>query len=728
METMGPDELFSVLMGRLGRGITSAQKKKIQYAYQFASRAHAGQTRESGEPYITHPVSVALILADMGMDAQSIIAALLHDVIEDTPIDNQTVIREFGQEVFELVDGVTKLGKIPYSTREEQQAENIRKMLIAMARDIRVIVIKLADRLHNMRTIEGKRDEKKRRETAHETMDVYAPIAHRLGMRMIKEELEDRCLRQLDPIAYKEIEDNLATRHDEREAFLNSIKEKLAVRLRELHMKAHIEGRVKSIYGIYRKMYMQGKEFDEIYDIYAVRIIVDTVTECYNVLGVIHDVMHPIPGRFKDYISTPKPNLYQSLHTTVIGREGIPFEVQIRTWDMHYTAEYGIAAHWKYKAGIKGKDSLEERLAWIRQLLDIQRDADDAEDFVKSIKTDLSLDEVFVFTPKGDVINLPSNSTVIDFAYAIHSAVGNRMVGAKVNGKIVSLDYKLNNGEIVEIITTSAEGHGPNRAWLKLCRTSEARSKIRQWFKREQRDENIKTGKEEIEREFKRNGINLTGDALQEFLLEVAKRQHYQDVDDFYAAIGYGGISLSKIIPRLREEYRKLVTTQEEPVVDTLPRAGKSSGGVRIEGIDGCLVKFSQCCNPLPGDDIIGFITRGSGVSIHKIDCPNVVSAMAAPDNDPARWVKAEWDTAELKSFKASLRILAVDRFGMLADIASVLAGLHVMITSINARSVKDGNSLIELTIVVDSLNHLQSVVGKMQKVDGVLEIKRAVN
>lgn len=718
-----PEELFDKLLSMLGNQYSEEDIARITFAYKFAVKAHGEQKRDSGEPYVTHPISVAIILTEYGMDTACIMAGLLHDVIEDTEVNDKDFIKVFGREVFELVDGVTKLGKIPYSTREEQQAENIRKMLIAMAKDIRVIVIKLADRLHNMRTIEGV-SEVRRLNKAHENMEIYAPLAHRLGMRRVKDELEDKCLRVLDPIAYKEVEDNLNLHKGDRQAFLENIKEKVALRLKEVGIKAHIEGRVKSVYGIYRKVYIQCKEFDEIYDIYAIRVIVDSVNDCYNVLGVLHDLMHPIPGRFKDYISTPKPNMYQSLHSTLLGKEGVPFEVQIRTWDMHYTAEYGIAAHWKYKAGIKGKDSLEQRLAWVRQLLELQNDADDAEDFVKSLKTDLAIDEVFVFTPKGDVINLPINSTVIDFAYNIHSQVGNKMIGAKVNGKIVSLDYKVNNGEIVEIVTTNAEGHGPNRSWLKLCRTSEARNKIRQWFKKERRSENISEGKEELEHEFKRNGINLTGDELYDFIEAAAERQHCRSVADFYAAIGYGGISLSKIIPRLREEYKRIVALRSEPIVEVNTVHRRSNGGVIIDGLDDCLVKFAKCCNPLPGDEIVGFITRGSGVSVHKSDCPNAVSAISRGD-EQERWVKAAWDSHINESFKSSISVLCSDRFGMLADIAGTLAGMHVMINSVHARALDDGHSVVDLLIVVDSVTHLDFVKQKLMKVNGVIEVNR---
>ncbi len=720
-----PNDLYLHLKTRIAKNFSEAEMELVQEAYEFAVKAHGGQLRDSGEPYITHPLSVAIILADMGMDYPTVAAAILHDVIEDTEATDEEVRKKFGKEIFELVDGVTKLGKIPYSTREEQQAENIRKMLMAMAKDIRVILIKLADRLHNMRTIES-RPEVKRLNTAHETMEIYAPIAHRLGVRMIKEELEDLCLRQLDPVAYAEIEESLAIRREERQAFIEDIRTKLSKRLTDMGFKNHIEGRVKSVYGIYRKMYIGGREFDEIYDIYAIRIIVDTVAECYNILGIIHDIMHPIPGRFKDYISTPKPNMYQSLHTTVIGKAGIPFEVQIRTWDMHYTAEYGIAAHWKYKVGVSGKDSMDERLTWIRQLLDVQSESEDAEDFVKSLKVDLSVDEVFVFTPRGDVINLPSDSTPIDFAYAIHTQVGHRTVGAKVDGRIVSLDYKLQNGEIVEIMLSPDKNHGPNREWLSICKTNGARAKIRQWFKRECRGENILNGRQDFEKELRHNGIALQGTEYDEFVTDIAQRMKCQSVDDFYAAIGYGGISLSKIIGKIRDEYKKRLGTAEPVPIENIQRLPKSNGGVIVEGLDNCLVRFAQCCNPLPGDDIVGFITRGSGVSIHKGDCPNAVKIISSA-SDAERWVKVEWADTMPRSFKASLHILCEDRNGILADVAMTLSSMHVSISSVNARECKDGNSIIEMTVIIDSVKHLNQVIDKLKTVKDVKEVSRSM-
>ena len=649
-------------------------REKIMAAYQLANDAHNGQCRVSGEPYISHPIAVAIILVDLGMDSECIQAALLHDVVEDTDITSEAVEKQFGTDVALLVNGVTKLGKISFTSREEQQAENVRKMLLAMAQDVRVIIIKLADRLHNMRTIEVM-PEQKRRDKALETMEVYAPLAHRLGIRAVKEELEDISLRYLDPVAYHEIESMLELKRADRQSFLEKIKDKIRERLAAEYNDIYVDGRVKSVYGIYRKMYIQGKAFEEIFDIYAVRIIVDSVNECYNILGIIHDLFRPLPNRFKDYISTPKPNMYQSLHTTVIDKEAIPFEVQIRTWDMHHTAEYGIAAHWKYKAGVTGRDKLEERLAWIRQLIENQKEADDVEDIVRSIKSDLSPEEVFVFTPKGDVISLPVGSTVIDFAYAIHTEVGNRMVGAKIDGRIVALDTPVRTGQIIEVVTTNAKDHAPSRNWLKIVKTTEARNKIRNWYKKERREENIEQGRGELEKEFRRNMITLPDGKLPEFLSAIAKRQHFELADDFLAAIGYGGVLLSKIMPRIKETFIRMYRTDPHAAPSPAPvkqhRVRGASGGVIVEGLDSCLVKFARCCNPLPGDEISGFVTRGFGVSIHKKDCPNVINSINDPNNTE-RWVRAEWalDQAKREHFKSTIEIITDNRLGALADIS----------------------------------------------------------
>ena len=700
----------------------------IDRAYHLADDSHSGQKRLSGDSYISHPVAVACILVELGMDSESIAAGLLHDVVEDTPITLEQISKGFGEDIAKLINGVTKLGRIPYSSREEQQAENIRKMLIAMAEDIRVIIIKLADRLHNMRTGRFWKPQTQR-DKALENMEVYAPIAHRLGIRAVKEELEDLSLRYLDPIAYQEIESGLALHRNEREAFIEETKAHIRERVSQLIPNVYLEGRVKSVNGIYRKMFIQGKNMDLIYDIYAVRVIVDTVNDCYNVLGIIHDMYRPLPNRFKDYISTPKPNMYQSLHTTVIGKEGIPFEVQIRTWEMHHTAEYGIAAHWKYKLGISRGDSLEQRLSWIRQMLENQKESGDATDLVRTIKSDLAPEEVFVFTPKGEVINLPSGSTVIDFAYAIHSAVGNRMVGAKVDKKIVPIDYKVKTGEIIEILTTKEVGRGPSRDWLKIVKTSEARNKIRQWFKREKRDENIAEGKAELEREFKRNNIDFTEEELSSFLQQIGKKQSCQTDDDVYAAIGYGGIQLWKLMPKVREEYQKThrqAKDSELPELPTVPEAPKKAAeGVIVDGMENCLIKFSRCCNPLPGDEIIGFITRGFGVSIHKRSCSNVPRKISEAA-EPERWVNVHWAGTVKEDFKSTLEIIATDRSGLLADVTQQLFNMHIAIHSLNSRETKDGGAVITATITIHGLEHLQSIIARLSGIEGVYSVRRS--
>lgn len=696
----------------------------IEQAYLFAEEKHGDQRRASGIPYILHPTSVACILAELGMDSESIAAALLHDVVEDTDVTLEDVTKKFGAEIAGLIDGVTKLGKIPYSSREEQQAENIRKMLIAMSNDIRVIIIKLADRLHNMRTIECMK-EQHRRDKALEVMEVYAPIAHRLGIRAIKEELEDLSICYLDPVGYSEIERQLEKKSKDRINFVAQIKQQLYDRLKTEFSNVYIEGRVKSIHGIYKKTFMKGKTIDQIFDIFAVRVIVDSDDDCYKVLGIVHDMFKPLPKRFKDYISTPKPNMYQSLHTTVIGKEGIPFEIQIRTWEMHYTAEYGIAAHWKYKEGVTKKDSLDERLAWIRKMLENQSDNDSTE-IVPIIKMDLAPEEVFIFTPKGDVINLPNGATVIDVAYAIHTEVGNRMIGAKVDKRIVPIDYKVRTGEIVEIVTTKESG-GPKRDWLNIVKTSEARSKIRLWFKREKRDENITEGKAQLETEFKRLNIHVPEKDMEKFLSDVIHRQNCNSLEDFYASIGYGGVQLWRILPKIKEEYFKKYSGKEPaPVVITEPVRKKVSGGVHIEGIDDCLVKYSRCCNPLPGDDIIGFITRGYGVSIHKRTCSNVPKNIEDAE-EPDRWVRAEWDDQiSHETFQSTLQIMATDRTGLLADITNQLTAMHLFIHTLNSRETKNGMAHIEVSITVNGINHLKMVISRLGGINGIVSIGRS--
>ena len=721
---------FDKLSEALKCNLCERDMEKINKAYSIAYEAHKAQKRRSGEPYIIHPVAVAQILCDMGMDCDSICAALLHDVVEDTEMTDEEIRSMFGKDVELLVEGVTKLGQIPVSaSKEEQQSENVRKMFLAMSEDIRVIIIKLADRLHNMRTLRFMPEEK-RLFKAKETLEIYAPIAHRLGIRAFKEELEDLAISFLDTVAYNEIAKTLEKQVESRQAFLDNIKEEILERVRQEVPNVHIEGRIKSVHGIYRKTYMKDRTIDEIYDIYAVRLIVDSVYECYNCLGIIHDMFNPIPGRFKDYISTPKPNMYQSLHTTVIGKAGVPFEVQIRTWEMHHTAEYGIAAHWKYKLGMNGKAKFEERLSWIRQLLEAQKESDDVEDIVKTIKSDFVPEEVFAFTPKGDVISLPMGSCIIDFAYAIHSGVGNKMIGAKVDGRISTLDHKINNGEIIEILTTSSQGKGPSRDWLKIAKTASAKSKIRQWFKKEKRDENIAEGKAEVEREFRRNNITLPEKQMLEFITKIAEKQRCNSADDFFAAIGYGGIILTNIIPRIKDEYLKLVKANQ-PQQETIPtvqppkKTVKSTEGIIVEGIDNCLIKFSRCCDPLPGDEIVGFITRGHGVSIHTRKCANVPKDISK-SAEPERWINAAWDTKVQNSYRVTLAVTCMDRVGMLADLSAVIANMHVMIHSIFTKDTNDGRSTIYMTITVNGAEHMKSVCEKLKKVKGVLSTERS--
>lgn len=699
----------------------------IRRAFELCVDAHRGQYRKSKEEFYFHPFSVAKIIVGLGMDSESIAAALLHDVVEDTEIELEQIKSMFGTDVALIVDGVTKIGRIQYVSREQQQAESLRKMLIAMAKDIRVIIIKLADRLHNMRTIDSMPDQKQR-DKALETIEVYAPIAHRLGIRPIKDELEDLAIKHLDPIAYHEIEGLLSAKQDFRESTFKIIRERIEERLNAdmPGVKFVLQSRVKSVPGIYRKMFIQGKDFEEIYDVYALRIITDTVNDCYNVLGIMHDMFRPIPNRFKDYISTPKPNMYQSLHTTVIGRQAVPFEIQIRTFDMHHTAEFGIAAHWKYKEGITATNKqMEDRLSWIRQILEADEDNGD---LIRTIKIDLSQEDVFAVTPKGDVINLPVGSTVIDFAFAIHSAVGVKMIGAKVDGKIVQINHVVKTGEVIEILTTNSAGHGPSRDWLNIAVTSSAKAKIRSWFKKERREENIETGRTALETEMRRSSIVLPEKEMKEFLEEAARKQKCASVDELYAAIGYGGIFLDKLIPKLKEDYQKLIKAGTPPTVEEYIKKHivRSPEGVIVEGIDNCLVKLSKCCAPLPGDDIIGFITRGHGVSVHKRDCVNVpVNIANSPE--PDRWIKSYWAASEIErsSFTASLQITALDRDGLLADVTNVLFNMHVNLHAVNARAVKGGNCLISVTVATAGLEHLKSIIERLSKLSGVYTVER---
>ena len=696
----------------------------IEKAYDLANEAHKGVCRRSGEPYICHPLAVARLVLDLGMDTESIAAALLHDVVEDTPTTLDDLKAAFGEEVALLVDGVTKLTKIQFSNIEELQAENLRKMLLAMSRDVRVMIIKLCDRLHNMRTGDAW-PEQKRRDKARETMEVYAPIANRLGILNVKEELEDRSLHYLDPVGYNEISKMLSERAGEE--FLAGVSGVIERRLEESGIEgATIKRRVKSIYGIYRKTIMQNKSFDEIYDIYAVRIILDTLAECYSTLGLIHDMYHPLPNRFKDYISTPKPNGYQSLHTTVIGHEGIPFEVQIRTRKMDEQAEYGVAAHWKYKEGLDGHDKLDERLAWVSQLLENQRVSEDSGNLLHDLKSDLLPEEVFAFTPKGDVINLPAGATCIDFAYAIHSAVGNRMVGCKVNNRMVPIDHIVSTGEIIEVILGPAD-KGPSRDWLKIVRTSEAKSKIRNWFKKMRREENIQQGRDALARELRREMIFIPDDELDEFISSCCRRLRQNNAEELYAAIGYGGITIANCLPKLKEEWQKLKA--EEGKTEQLAKVDLSkvhaTDGVVVEGFDNTPIKFAKCCSPLPGDPIVGFITRGFGVSIHKQSCVNAIASMKDPANAP-RWVKAYWADSVKDSYKAGLEIVALDRNELLRDVLSALADIRVPIYTMNARQVENNCAVVSLTIGINNTEHLNRVVARLSKVKDVLKVTRS--
>ena len=696
----------------------------IDRAYALAEKAHGEQRRRSGEPYICHPLSVAQILVELGMDSESIAAALMHDVAEDTPVTVAEIKQKFGPEVALLVDGVTKLTQIKFSNVEDRQAENLRKMLLAMSQDVRVMIIKLCDRLHNMRTGDAW-PEQKRRDKARETMEVYAPIANRLGILNVKEELEDRSLHYLDPVGYEEINKMLSERAGEE--FLAGVSSVIEKRLEESGIEgATIKRRVKSIYGIYRKTIMQNKSFDEIYDIYAVRIILDTLAECYSTLGLIHDMYHPLPNRFKDYISTPKPNGYQSLHTTVIGHEGVPFEVQIRTRKMDEMAEYGVAAHWKYKEGLDGHDKLDERLAWVSQLLENQRVSEDSGNLLHDLKSDLLPEEVFAFTPKGDVINLPTGATCIDFAYAIHSAVGNRMVGCKVNNRMVPIDHIVSTGEIIEVILGPAD-KGPSRDWLKIVRTSEAKSKIRNWFKKMRREENIQEGRDTLARELRREMIFIPDDELDEFIGSCCRRLRQNNAEELYAAIGYGGITIANCLPKLKEEWQK--RKSEEDKNEQLAKVDLSkvhaTDGVVVEGFDNTPIKFAKCCSPLPGDPIVGFITRGFGVSIHKQSCVNAIASMKDPTNAP-RWVKAYWADSVKDSYKAGLEIIALDRNELLRDVLAALADIRVPIYTMNARQVENNCAVVSLTIGINNTEHLNRVVARLSKIKDVLKVTRS--
>lgn len=705
----------------------SADISLLEKAHEFAKTRHATQKRKSGEAFIVHPESVALMLAEMEMDMPSIIAGMLHDVVEDTSTTFEEVEAEFGHEIAYLVDGVTKLKRIPTTTKEELQAENLRKMFLKMADDIRVILIKLVDRLHNMRTLQYLNTDSQITK-ARETLEIYTPIAHRLGITKIKWELEDLCLKYLEPETYEDLKNQIKQKREQQEAYIKIILDKLKARTQEININAFLDGRPKHLYSIHKKMVRQGKTLDQIYDLLAVRVIVDTVKECYMVLGIIHELFKPMPGRFKDYIAMPKPNMYQSLHTTLIGPDGLPFEAQIRTWEMHKIAEIGIAAHWKYKGG-KSDPEFENKIEWIRNLLTLQNDTGDPSDFVETFKMDLFTDEVYVFTPKGDVKSLPAGSTPIDFAYSIHSAIGHRMIGAKVNSEIKPLTYKLKTGEIVEIITTQNPNHGPSRDWLSIVKSSEAKSKIRQWFKKERREENIERGKDMIEKELRKQGYTHTQLFKHEWVESLLKRYNLHTLEDIYNVIGFGEMSAQKIVSRLKDEYLKTVTDKEELEKQEAKKETKkekvkySENGIIVKGIENCLVRLARCCNPVPGDSIIGYITRGRGVSVHRTDCPNI-STLAEGDN---RMIDVRWADKGNNSYVAEIEIMAVDRSSLLLEIANIIAEAKLNMKAINARATKDNYDIIDIMIEISDRSQLEKLIKRLKGVENVLSVSRTV-
>ncbi len=737
---------------QLKRGLEETSRKydleKIKRAYTYADLMHEGQMRKSGEPYICHPVAVALLTAQLGMDNDSVCAALLHDTLEDCQdkVDADYIKKNFGADVLDLVEGLTKLTGIQFAEKEDESIENLRKMFLAMSKDIRVIFIKLCDRLHNMRTLAAK-SEPKQRIIALETMHVYAPLAHRLGVRKIKTELENLSLRYLDPIGYDEVKDDIEKKYGENKNFLENAQMQVIEQLEANGIEYEISGRVKSIYSIYKKKYNQNKSFDQIYDFYAMRIIVETELDCYTVLGIIHENFRLIPGRFKDYISNPKPNLYRSLHTTVMSKHGIPFEVQIRTREMHEIAEYGIAAHWKYKSGEGDKENLAQKLRWIRTLLETGDETGDADEFLRPLKIDLFEDETFVFTPKGDVVNLPSGSTPIDFAYNIHSAVGNSMIGAKVNGMIVPIDTVLETGQIVDVIT-SQSSKGPSRDWLKIVKTAEAKNKIRQWFKREKRDENIVLGKSEVDRLMKRFGRAYTEQQRNEIIANVAKRIGVLSADDFYNNIGYGGMSVSKYEGRIKDEFDRVVKPEiseaQQKAIEAQnlekikaaertrqkEKADVATQSVIVDSIDNCQVRFAKCCNPLPGDEIIGFVTRGFGVSVHKYDCPNAAAAINKPE-EKDRWVSVRWasfateNAGANRSFEALLTVYARYSLKVISTITALFDELRVPVHALNSRMSGKDNIIINITVTTKSAEHLNAMVSRIKKIQDIIDVQR---
>ena len=703
----------------------------VKKAYDLAFEAHKEQKRESGEPYIIHPISVAMILADMGMDTNTIVAGLLHDVIEDTDYTYEDISNIFNVEVANLVDGVTKLGKIKYKSKEEQQADNVRKMLLAMAKDIRVIIIKLADRLHNMRTLKYMKPEKQKKK-AQETLDIFAPLAHRLGISKIKWELEDLCLRYIHPEEYYDLVNMIAEKRVEREKFISRIIEELKENLDKANIDSDIEGRPKHFYSIYRKMVNKHKSIEQIFDLTAIRILVNTVKDCYAVLGIVHTIYKPIPGRFKDYIAMPKPNMYQSLHTTVIGSEGKTFEIQIRTFEMHRTAEYGIAAHWKYKSGVTGTDSkdmtFENKLTWLRDILEWQKEAVDATEFMEGFKLDLFSDEIFVFTPKGVVINLPAGATPIDFAYKIHTDIGNKCVGAKVNGKIVTLDYKLKTGEIVEILTSSSS-RGPNIDWLNIANSNQARSKIKQWLRKARREENLERGKEMLEKECKKQSLLFSDLCKGPLYDKLLKRDHLNNVEEIYVAVGEGELLSSTVISKLKENVVKQVTEEElnknieEQIAKTERQTKKKqSYGVTVKGLNNIMVRFARCCNPVPGDDIAGYITKGRGVSVHRKDCSNF---KAIVEKQREKVVDVSWGTEKGTAYVAELEVKAEDRMCLLSDVMLVITDSNLSLLSLNAKSGKNGVANINIQVKIDHIEQLKELMKKIRRIQGILDVYR---
>ena len=726
METF--EEHYAGLQEALRKYAPGTDMALIDQAVEYANAKHKYQKRKDGSPYIIHPLAVAQIVTEMGLDSDAVLGALLHDCIEDTDASHEEIARLFGDTVAELVEGVTKLTRANFSTSEQAQMENLRKMFMAMSKDIRVVLIKIADRLHNMRTMQYQ-SPAKQISKCRETMDIYAPLAHRLGMQRIKWELEDLSLRYLAPERYNEIMSYLQEHEEQDEAFMRTIQNKITDRLTRMGIQATVYGRIKHVYSIYRKMQSQGKTLDELYDLYAFRVIVDSIPDCYNVLGHIHDLFNLVPGRFKDYISTPKPNMYQSLHTTVIGSQGIPFEVQIRTWEMHETAEYGIAAHWKYKQGT-GAGS-EKDFEWVRRLLESQQDSD-AEEYVQSLKIDMFDDEVFVFTPKGRIVSLPSGSTPIDFAYAIHSGVGNAMVGAKVNNRIANIDTTLANGDIVEILT-SKSAKGPSRDWLTICKSNQARTKIKQWFKKEKREENVIHGRASFESEMKRMGLPMsaiTDPALEPHLL---KKLSFDNWEDMYAAIGYGGLTAVKAVGRIRDDVTKSVKAEKAPVPLKLNPDGEGAkqnrhavNGVIVEDIDSCMIKFARCCTPVPGDAIVGFITKGFGVSVHRADCPN-----AQNRTDPkqaARWVRVRWANQDDHPFDTTLELDCITRDGLLLDVATTMTAAHVRVKELVGKDLPGGKSMFTVRFEVKDVAELDFIRNKLMSIRDVIGSRRGQN